>query len=263
MLFFSPVVFLSYRTWVALGAPAKAFQWLWGWRRRRHSLVAHGRWAAGSASGDEAPRLSEGAVHKVSGSLPTAQQTLPARRNPNQGHAGKTLEGICKNCKPKSKRFLSDIWVVLVEELSLDCLWCFSASDILVLFLCAKKQNFFVWENIALSFSKYICTVIFHERHMIMWSVSYNFICHPFCFICMSKYHWGLKEDWLGSGTWWISSLGLQIELFLVVLRTIQSLSLSTEKICHIILSQAVLCWLLGRLTKCTPTKFPPRIRLP
>ncbi len=116
-----------------------------------------------------------------------------------------------------------------------------------------------------------LCTVVFYEHHMMRWSVS--FICHPFCFICMFKYHWGLKEDILLHGVssdcgwvlvlWWISSLAPQIEPFLVVLRTIQSLSCSTEKICHIILSQMVLRILLGSLTLFTPTKFPLRIWFP
>ncbi len=34
-----------------------------------------------------------------------------------------------------------------------------------------------------------LCTVIYYEHHMMWWSVSFNFICQPFCFICMSKYH--------------------------------------------------------------------------
>ncbi len=237
MLFFSPDFFLSYRTWVALGAAAEAFQWLWGWRRW-HSLVTHGRWAAGSASGDEAPGLSEGAVHNVSGSLPTAQQTLPARGNPNQVMQVKHWGGIIRivNQKVKDHFQIAGVCCRRTVFRLLLVLWC---SFSFCLSQEAKLCCTFLFCRIHL---RSLCTVIYYEHHMMWWSVSFNFICQPFCFICMSKYHWGLKEDILLHSVssdcgwvlvlWWISSLGPQIELFLVVLRTIQSLSLSTER-CH------------------------------
>lgn len=56
----------------------------------RSSLVSHGGGAAGSASGDKAARLAQGTIHAVPGALPAAQQTLAARRNPRQSHAGQS-----------------------------------------------------------------------------------------------------------------------------------------------------------------------------
>lgn len=70
----------------------------------RSCLVSHGGGASGSASGDEAAGLAQGTVHQVPGALQAAKQTHPTRRDPCQGHAGKTyththtqqwLEALC------------------------------------------------------------------------------------------------------------------------------------------------------------------------
>ncbi len=74
------------------------YSWIinqWGWwlltsDLSRSDLVSHGGGAAGSASGDEAAGLSQGAVHPIPGALQAAKQTHPARRDPCQGHAGNT-----------------------------------------------------------------------------------------------------------------------------------------------------------------------------
>lgn len=52
--------------------------------------MSHGGGAAGSASGDEAVGLAQGAVHPIPGALQAAKQAHPARRDPCQGHAGNT-----------------------------------------------------------------------------------------------------------------------------------------------------------------------------
>lgn len=50
--------------------------------------MSYGGGAAGSASGDEAAGLAQGAVHQIPGALQAAKQTHTARRDPHQGHAG-------------------------------------------------------------------------------------------------------------------------------------------------------------------------------
>lgn len=57
-------------------------------------MVSHGGGAAGSASGDEAARLPERAVHQISGALQAAKQTQPVGGDSHQGHAGKNSDII-------------------------------------------------------------------------------------------------------------------------------------------------------------------------
>lgn len=70
--------------------------------------MSHGGGVAGSASGDEAAGLAQGAVHAVPGALQAAKQTHPAGRDPRQGHAGTHTQYSVLRCEAVFERWLTE-----------------------------------------------------------------------------------------------------------------------------------------------------------